>query len=59
MDPRCDHYHRPGGHLLDADQLEGIRLLTNAEMDSHAAFACLLVGQPTLRMDAITVGGTG
>lgn len=37
------------GHLLDADQLEGIRLLTNAEMDSHAPFACLLVGQPTLR----------
>ena len=24
-------------HLLDADQLEGLRLLTNAEMDSHAA----------------------
>ena len=36
-------------HLLDADQLEGIRLLTNADMDSHAPFACLLVGQPTLR----------
>lgn len=36
-------------HLLDAEQLEGIRLLTNADMDSHAPFACLLVGQPTLR----------
>ena len=36
-------------HLLDPDQLEGLRLLTNAEMDSHAPFACLLVGQPTLR----------
>lgn len=36
-------------HLLDAAQLEGIRLLTNADMDSHAPFACLLVGQPTLR----------
>ncbi|MDA8038239.1 MAG: AAA family ATPase [Actinomycetota bacterium] len=36
-------------HLLDADQLEGIRLLTNADVDSHAPFACLLVGQPTLR----------
>jgi len=36
-------------HLLDAEQLEGLRLLTNAEMDSHAPFACLLVGQPTLR----------
>jgi len=36
-------------HMLDADQLEGLRLLTNANMDSHAPFACLLVGQPTLR----------
>jgi type II secretory pathway predicted ATPase ExeA len=36
-------------HLLAADQLEELRLLTNAEMDSHCAFACLLVGQPTLR----------
>jgi type II secretory pathway predicted ATPase ExeA len=35
-------------HLLDADQLEELRLLTNAEMDS-SPFACLLVGQPTLR----------
>lgn len=36
-------------HLLDAEQLEGIRLLANADMDAHAPFACLLVGQPTLR----------
>ncbi len=36
-------------HLLAADQLEELRLLTNADMDSHSAFACLLVGQPTLR----------
>ena len=36
-------------HLLDAGQLEELRLLTNAEMDSHSPFACLLVGQPTLR----------
>ena len=36
-------------HLLGADQLEELRLLTNAEMDSHSPFACLLVGQPTLR----------
>ena len=36
-------------HLLDADQLEGLRLLTNADMDSRSPFACLLVGQPTLR----------
>jgi len=36
-------------HLLDADQLEELRLLTNADMDSHSPFGCLLVGQPTLR----------
>jgi type II secretory pathway predicted ATPase ExeA len=36
-------------HLLDTDQLEELRLLTNADMDSHSPFACLLVGQPTLR----------
>jgi type II secretory pathway predicted ATPase ExeA len=36
-------------HLLNHDQLEELRLLTNAEMDSRSPFACLLVGQPTLR----------
>jgi type II secretory pathway predicted ATPase ExeA len=36
-------------HLLEADQLEELRLLTNAEMDSHSPFGCLLIGQPTLR----------
>jgi type II secretory pathway predicted ATPase ExeA len=36
-------------HLLGVDQLEELRLLTNADMDSHSPFACLLVGQPTLR----------
>ena len=36
-------------HLLGIDQLEELRLLTNADMDSHPPFACLLVGQPTLR----------
>ena len=36
-------------HLLDAEQLEGLRLLTNVDMDSRSPFACLLVGQPTLR----------
>ena len=35
--------------LLDPEQLEGLRLLTNADMDSRSPFACLLVGQPTLR----------
>lgn len=37
------------GHLLDAEQLEGLRLLTNSEMDSRSSLACLVVGQPTLR----------
>jgi type II secretory pathway predicted ATPase ExeA len=36
-------------HLLAPEQLEEIRLLTNAEMDSRSPFACLLLGQPTLR----------
>lgn len=36
-------------HLLAADQLEEIRLLTNADMDSASPFALILAGQPTLR----------
>jgi type II secretory pathway predicted ATPase ExeA len=36
-------------HLLDHDQLESIRMLTNHDVDSSSPFACLLVGQPTLR----------
>jgi transcriptional regulator with XRE-family HTH domain len=36
-------------HLLDHDQLESIRMLTNHDMDSRSPFACLLIGQPTLR----------
>jgi type II secretory pathway predicted ATPase ExeA len=36
-------------HLLDVDQLEELRLLTNTDMDSRSAFACLLIGQPTHR----------
>jgi type II secretory pathway predicted ATPase ExeA len=36
-------------HLLDNNQLEELRLLTNADMDSRTLFACLLIGQPTLR----------
>ncbi|MDQ6782840.1 MAG: AAA family ATPase [Actinomycetota bacterium] len=35
-------------HLLEPAQLEELRLLTNAEMDSASAFAGILVGQPTL-----------
>jgi type II secretory pathway predicted ATPase ExeA len=36
-------------HLLDHPQLESIRILTNHDMDSTSPFACLLIGQPTLR----------
>ena len=36
-------------HLLAHEQLESIRMLTNQEMDSDSPFACLLIGQPTLR----------
>jgi hypothetical protein len=36
-------------HLLSVEVLEELRLLTNADMDSRSPFACLLVGQPTLR----------
>jgi len=35
-------------HMLD-DSLEELRLLMAAEFDSRAAFACVLLGQPTLR----------
>lgn len=35
-------------HLLTPAQLEELRLLTNADMDSSSPFAGLLVGQPTL-----------
>jgi len=36
-------------HLLDTEQLEGLRLLTNVDIDSRSPFACVLVGQPMLR----------
>ncbi|SDM12587.1 hypothetical protein SAMN05421869_136102 [Nonomuraea jiangxiensis] len=36
-------------HLLGHDQLESVHMLTNHEMDSSSPFACLLIGQPTLR----------
>jgi type II secretory pathway predicted ATPase ExeA len=35
--------------LYSPDQLESLRLLGNARMDSHSPFALVLVGQPTLR----------
>jgi type II secretory pathway predicted ATPase ExeA len=35
-------------HLLQPDQLEELRLLSNAEMDSASPFAGILTGQPTL-----------
>ena len=36
-------------HLLDNQQLEAIRMMTNHEMDSGSPFAAVLIGQPTLR----------
>lgn len=36
-------------HLLGNADLESLRMLTNAEMDTGSHFALLLVGQPTLR----------
>jgi len=36
-------------HLLSAEQLEELRLLSNSEMDSVMPFAGILVGQPQLR----------
>ena len=36
-------------HLLDHDQLESVRMLTNDQMDAASPLACLLIGQPTLR----------
>jgi len=35
-------------HLLTPEQLEELRLLTNADMDAASPFAGILVGQPTL-----------
>jgi type II secretory pathway predicted ATPase ExeA len=37
------------GHLLAPDQLEDLRMLTSADMDSRSPAAVLLIGQPTLR----------
>lgn len=36
-------------HLLDAAQLEELRLLTNADMDSASPFSLILIGQPSLK----------
>jgi type II secretory pathway predicted ATPase ExeA len=36
-------------HLLTNDQLEQLRLISNADMDSRAALTVVLLGQPTLR----------
>jgi type II secretory pathway predicted ATPase ExeA len=35
-------------HLLSPEQLEELRLLSNAELDSRSPFAGILLGQPTL-----------
>lgn len=36
-------------HLLEPDQLEDLRMITNSEMDSRSPAAVVLIGQPTLR----------
>jgi type II secretory pathway predicted ATPase ExeA len=36
-------------HLLTHEQLEDLRMLTSAEMDSRSPAAVVLIGQPTLR----------
>jgi type II secretory pathway predicted ATPase ExeA len=36
-------------HLLDADQLEQLRMLTNDALDADTLIALVLIGQPTLR----------
>ncbi len=36
-------------HLLSHDQLEAIRMLTSAQLDSSSPLAVLLIGQPHLR----------
>ncbi|MDJ0315529.1 AAA family ATPase [Arthrobacter sp. H35-D1] len=36
-------------HLLEVKELEALRMLTSADMDTGSHFALLLVGQPTLR----------
>ncbi len=36
-------------HLMDPEQLEDVRMLTNSELDSHSPAAVILIGQPTLR----------
>jgi type II secretory pathway predicted ATPase ExeA len=36
-------------HVLDPDQLEQLRMLTNAGMDSDSLLAIVLLGQPSLR----------
>jgi hypothetical protein len=44
-------------HLLDAESLEGVRCLSDADMDQSMPFCLLLLGQPTrrrrLRMGAL------
>lgn len=36
-------------HLLEGNQLEELRFLTNSDMDSSSSFALVLVGQPNLK----------
>jgi type II secretory pathway predicted ATPase ExeA len=37
------------GHLLDSDQLEQLRILTNSAMDADSLLAIVLLGQPGLQ----------
>ena len=52
--PPAQHQHRSAillvdeAHLLTPEQLEEIRLLSNAELGSASPFAGVLLGQPTL-----------
>lgn len=36
-------------HLLEPEQLEDLRMLTNSELDSRSPASVILIGQPTLR----------
>jgi type II secretory pathway predicted ATPase ExeA len=46
---RCPVLIIDEAHLLRGEQLEEVRMLTNHDMDIRSPFACLLIGQPTLR----------
>ncbi len=47
--PTCGHTSIPPNRWETQTQCSTCSLLTNSEMDSHSPFACVLLGQPTLR----------